>query len=108
VFILPRGDAGRTPFLHQFDATVSYEIPFGDDGTKLAFNATVFNIFNSQEAILVDNEYTQDVMDSAAPGTSLTELRNANGEPVNVNPTFGEARLRQSPLSVRVGAVFTF
>lgn len=114
-FVLPRGTGCgndgegdcRTPFTHEFDATVGYDIPI-TAGIKLNLNATVFNFLNFQEALLVDQEYTTDVVLPARPGTKLSQATNIDGEPLNVNPTFGEARLRQAPLSVRLGARLTF
>jgi len=123
-FVLPRGtgcgnnndEDCRTPFTHQFDATVGYDIPIGS-AMKLNFNVTVFNFLNFQEAILVDQEYTSDVVLPQAEGSRLTDdpstandetLLNVDGDPAVVNPTFGEARLRQAPLSVRLGARLTF
>lgn len=106
-FILPRGEAGRTPWLHQVDAYVGYDIPMSRD-VKLNLNLTVFNLFNFQEAVTVDQEYTTDVVTPAAPGTPIESVTNADGEPLNVNPTFGEPRRLQLPLFVRLGARLTF
>ena len=106
-FILPRGEGGRTPFLHQVDTMVGYDIPIERDVT-LNFNVTVFNVLNSQEAVVVDQEYTTDVVEPHPRGTRLSELQNVDGEDVNVNPTFGEPRRLQPPLYVRLGARLTF
>jgi hypothetical protein len=114
-FVLPRGtgcgdndaEECRTPFTHEFDASVGYDIPI-TSAIKLNFNVTVFNFLNFQEAILVDQEFTSDVVLPAAEGTRRSEVTNIDGEPVTVNPTFGEARLRQAPASVRLGARLTF
>ncbi|MBI2892121.1 MAG: TonB-dependent receptor [Deltaproteobacteria bacterium] len=106
-FIFPRGSAGRTPFTHQFDAYVGYDIPI-TSGIKLNLNATVFNLLNSQEATLVDSEYTTSVVLPQAPGTKLEDVRDIDGNPVVPNPTFGEPRSRQAPLFVRLGARLSF
>ena len=97
----------RTPFTHQLDASVGYDIPIGST-MKLNFNVTVFNFLNFQEAVLVDQEYTTDVVLPQPEGTRLADVRDPDGNPISVNPTFGEARLRQEPLTVRLGARFSF
>lgn len=107
VFILPRGSAGRTPFTHQIDLAVSYDLRLAQT-MKLNFNVTVFNLFNFQDPLLVDEEYTTDTIEPAAPGTQLSRLTNAAGNAVRVNPSFGQPRLRQAPLSVRIGVRLTF
>ena len=107
VFILPRGAGGNTPWTHQIDAVVGYDWKIAQ-GYTLNFNATVFNVFNWQRATRVDQEYTTDVMTPYPAGTRLADLQNADGEPVDVNPTFGEPRSRQAPLSARLGVRLTF
>ena len=113
-FILPRGEGGRTPFLHQVDTLVGYDIGLARDVT-LNLNITVFNVFNFQEAVVVDEEYSTDVVEPHPRGTPESELRSVedadmDGEPdaVNVNPTFGEPRRLQPPLYIRLGARLSF
>ncbi len=107
VFILPRGAAGRTPFTHQIDLSVGYDIRL-PAAMKLNFNVTLFNLFNFQEAVLVDEEYTLDPMEVAAPGTPLSALQRRGGGAVNVNPSFRQPRLRQDPFAIRIGARLSF
>lgn len=107
VFILPRGEAGRTPFVHQLDAFVGYDVGLGNS-MKLNVNLTVFNVFDSQTPTLVDQEYTLDTVEPQAAGTPLGSLVNADGEPVAVNSSFGTALQRQVPTYVRIGATLSF
>lgn len=103
VFILPRGAAGRTPFTHQVDMSVGYDIPL-TQGMALNLSATVFNLFNFQEATELDQEYTTGVAQpNRTPGASIDDV-----EVSSVNPTFGQARLRQEPLRVQLSARLTF
>ncbi len=107
VFILPRGAGGETPWVHRFDLFVGYDIKLG--GTYvLNFNATIFNLFNFQEVTSVNEEYTSNVMRPAPEGTPLADLRTIDGDPVEVNPTYGEATSRQAPLNVRLGVRLSF
>ncbi len=108
VFILPRGSGGETPWTHRFDLYVGYDVPLTNDGVILNFNATIFNIFNFQQVTSVNQEYTTDVVDPQPAGTNLANVRNADGEPINVNPTFGQALSRQNPLYVRLGVRLSF
>jgi hypothetical protein len=107
VFILPRGAGGETPWTHRFDLYLGYDVKLGG-GTTLNFNATVFNLLNFQEVTTVNQEYTTDVSVPHPEGTPVADLTNADGEPVNVSPTFGEALSRQAPLYVRLGARLSF
>ena len=49
-----------------------------------------------------------DVVFPAREGTRLSDVTNIDGEPLNANPTYGEARLRQAPMAVRLGARLSF
>ena len=53
----------------------------------------MFNLFNQQATLRVDDDYT---FDSAAPIVNgskddLKYAKNANGGPLNVNPNYGRA-----------------
>jgi hypothetical protein len=107
VFILPRGSGGTTPWVHQVDLYVGYDIPLAKD-VVLNFNATAFNLFNFQQVTRVDQEYTTDVVNPLPAGTDLRTALNADGSPISENPTFGEPRAYQLPLFVRLGARLSF
>ncbi len=130
-FLLPRGSAGRTPFTHRLDATVSYAIPLGDQ-MSLSFNVNFFNILNSQRAEQVNDEFTTDVVGPQARGQDPNTVQvscavndcaddpdgdgpmmgdDPDGDgmrTVHRNPTFGEAVIRQTPFNMRFGATLTF
>jgi hypothetical protein len=131
-FIIPRGQAGRTPFVNTVDlgAGVSYTIrkPY-----TVAFRVDVFNVFNSQTVLEYDQDYTFDTVtpisnmncssrNSAGKSDPITaiqadcpglaELKSVDGRPVTVNPNFGRAsRLStayQLPISLRLGLAVSF
>ena len=132
-FILPRGMAGRAPFLHNVDlrGSLSYVIrpPYA-----LQFSVDVFNILNSQEARTTDENYTFDAVqpiagincDTSAAHSGdpvgqlkrdcpdVAYLKTVDGRPVTVNPNWGKAGTFanqpnfQFPLSLRFGVALSF
>jgi hypothetical protein len=131
-FIIPRGQGGRTPWTNTFDlgGGLEYVIkaPYA-----VNFSVDIFNLFNSQEVVFYDEDYT---FDSVAPisgincdgadaaGTSnpiqtlhdacpaVAGLKTVDGRDVTVNPNWGRAgrftTAFQAPLSVRFGLALTF
>jgi hypothetical protein len=110
VHLLPRGAGGRTPPISQFDGKLSYRRPLTAKTSIEAF-VDVFNLFNQQATLRVDDDYT---FDSAAPivgGTKddLKYAKNANtGGPLAVNPNFGRPLAYQAPIHGRLGLRLTF
>ncbi|MDX2018613.1 MAG: TonB-dependent receptor [Deltaproteobacteria bacterium] len=108
-FLLPRGSAGRTPTVTQFDTKLSYRQAIGDSMTMEVF-FDIFNLINSRTALLTDDNYT---FDQAAPivgGTKadLAVAKSLQGQPLNVNPNFGNGRVFQAPRYGRMGLRLTF
>ena len=109
VTLLPRGSGGRTPPITQFDGKLSYRCPLTPKTNIEAF-LDVFNLFNQQATLRVDDDYT---FDSAAPIVNgskddLKYAKNANGGPLNVNPNYGRATAYQAPIHGRLGLRLTF
>jgi Carboxypeptidase regulatory-like domain/TonB dependent receptor len=127
-FILPRGSAGRTPFLTQVDLGLRLQYvmvpPYA-----VRFSVDVFNLLNSQQATRVDQNWTYDTVQPAIGGQchgrngasgsnpigkafadcpDLAYLRTLAGRPVTVNQNFGRATAYQQPLAVRLGLQLTF
>ncbi|WP_242355297.1 TonB-dependent receptor [Anaeromyxobacter sp. SG64] len=131
-FIIPRGQAGRTPFVNTVDvgAGIGYTVkpPYA-----LNFRVDVFNVFNAQETLEYDQDYTFDTVtpmnglncDSKnsigksdpigaiqkdCPG--LAYLKSVDGRPVTVNPNFGRpsraTTAYQLPISLRLGVALSF
>jgi outer membrane receptor protein involved in Fe transport len=109
VFLLPRGSAGRTPNVVQFDGKVSYRQAVGDSMTMEVF-FDLFNIANSRTALLTDDNYTYDMAAPIVGGTKedLAVAKNVSGQAVSVNPNFGTARVFQAPRYGRMGLRLMF
>ncbi len=127
-YILPRGSAGRTPWVTSLDLRGALEYTLSPR-YLLRFTLDVFNALNQQQAVAVDQNYTFDVVrpvvngqctsrnaasSSAPSGAALADcpdlryLRTADGRAVTVNQNFGRPTQYQAPLSVRVGLMLLF
>ncbi len=127
-FIMPRGSAGRTPFLTQLDlgARVQYTVvaPYA-----LRASVDAFNVLNSETATRVDQNWTYDtvlpviggqcqghrganninpIAGGLADCPDLAWLKTDSGRSVTINQNFGRARAYQQPLALRVGLALTF
>lgn len=126
-FILPRGTAGRTPFVTKLDLRGQLEYTIRAPYTVRA-TVDVFNVLNSQETLSMDQNYTFDSV-QAIPGScrsfnsvdssnpvataqancpDLKYLTTTDGRPATVNKNFGRATSYQAPLSVRFGLAMSF
>jgi hypothetical protein len=107
-FILPRGSAGRTPFVTQLDMHLSYRTKVSNALSAEAF-IDIFNILNQKTVLAVDSLYTSDPVMPVAPGTPLTQVPVANSDgtqtttPVKPNPNYLHATSYQAPISGRLG-----
>ena len=127
-FILPRGSAGRTPWVMSLDLRGALEYTF-TPRYLLRFTLDIFNALNQQQAIAVDQNYTFDnvrpivnsqctarnAASSSTPASAaladcpdLRYLRTTDGRAVTVNPNFGRPTQYQAPLSVRFGLTLLF
>ena len=108
-FLLPRGSGGRTPPVTQFDGKLSYRCPLTPKTHIEAF-LDVFNLFNQQAVLRVDDDYTFDAAASIVGGTKddLKYAKNAQGGPLNVNPNYGHPTSYQTPIHGRMGVRLTF
>ena len=116
-YILPRGSAGRTPFVTQLDVHLSYRTKLSNALSAEAF-IDIFNVLNQRTVLTVDSEYTYGQVMPAAPGTPLSQIPIAddNGNkcvsttqgcnPGNAtpNPNYLHATSYQLPISGRLGA----
>jgi hypothetical protein len=109
IFILPRGSGGRLPWLWQINVRLAATYRLGPPYiVKLSLD--VFNLTNNRAAIAVDENYTLDIVNPIVNGSirDLASLKNANGLPATVNPSFRNPTAYQLPLSVRMGARLSF
>ncbi len=117
-FILPRGSAGRTPFVTQLDVHLAYRTKLSKALSAEAF-IDIFNVLNQKTALSVDNTYTYDQVMPQAPGTNLAQvpLADNNGSACGAkgttcsagfaapnNPNYLHATSYQVPISGRLGA----
>jgi outer membrane receptor protein involved in Fe transport len=56
IYLLPRGEAGRTPSINNLDLGLSYEVR-DSKRVKLTFMVDVFNVLNEQRPIRVDSQF---------------------------------------------------
>jgi hypothetical protein len=86
-FLTDRGALGRTPSTYDADLHLGYPLPVGPVTLNIIFD--VFNLFNTQRPILLDERW------------DFKEADNASPTPANAN--FGKPVLRTPPTSLRLG-----
>jgi hypothetical protein len=108
-FILPRGSAGRLPWLWQVNARAGVNYKLSKDYT-LGLSLDLSNVTNNRETAAVSQDYTFDSVSPIVNGTKadLAYLKNTSGAPVTVNPQFLQPTAYQLPFSARVGAKLAF
>lgn len=114
-FILPRGAAGRSPWVHNIDAHLGYELRFTRD-SALTVALDVFNVFNFQAATRLDQTYTTEDVLPIPDGTEAdldnpNNIKRTDGVPFDAsakNPNFGNPTKYQPPREFRIGAKVTF
>ncbi|MDQ3364573.1 MAG: TonB-dependent receptor [Myxococcota bacterium] len=115
-YLLPRGALERSPVTSQTDVHLSYGYQFSKN-TRLEGFVRLFNLFNQQEELDVDERYT---LDNAVPvvGGDISDLQHVKasdpGTGLETNTTvlpnknFGQLNARQSPRLVQLGMRLTF
>ncbi|WP_317987912.1 TonB-dependent receptor [Hyalangium gracile] len=122
-FILPRGTAGRLPWVHDIDTHVGFNQKLARD-MVLSLSLDVFNVFNFQQYTAVDQSFTftrvyalengeklADVEACRVEGGNCRVIATANDKPITpneVNPNFKRPIAYQSPRSIRLGAKISF
>ncbi len=91
-FLTKRGEEGRTPSNYDIDVHLGYPIDVGRAEINVLLD--LFNILNSQRAVLVDQRW------------GFQESDNESSTPVN--PDYKEPVLRTPPLSARIGIRVSF
>jgi hypothetical protein len=114
-FLLPRGAFERSPVTSQLDLQVGYGYRISKHTTFEGF-VRVFNVFDQQEELDVDENYT---FDNAIPlvGGSKEDLQHIKalddagfetGQTVTPNQYFGKINARQFPRAIQLGMRLTF
>jgi hypothetical protein len=91
-FLTTRGALGRTPSNYDADVHLGYPLAFG--GSHLNLLLDVFNILNTQRAVLLDERYGFQESDNALP--------------TSPNPTYLKPIVRTPATSARLGVRWTF
>jgi hypothetical protein len=92
-YLSPRGSEGRTPAIWDLNARVMYELNFLSSlQTKLILD--LFHIASQRKEVDIDQRKFFGV--------------DENGDPINPNPTYGQAYRYQPPMSVRLGIEVNF
>jgi len=115
-YLLPRGEVPRSPVTAQLDVRLAYGYRLSKTTTLEGF-INVFNLFNQQDELDIDEEYT---IDNAQPvlGGEMSDLAHvkaidsATGQEGNttIEPkkNFGNTVVRTSPRNVQLGFRLTF
>jgi len=108
-YVLPRGSAGRTPWVWQLNlrGTANYKV---SRDYALGFTLDMFNVTNNREVLTVDQNYTFDSVSPIVNGTvaDLPSLRTITGATIVKNTNFLNAASYQVPFSARLGAKLSF
>jgi len=109
-FLAPRGSEGRVPASYDADFHLGYPLQLGP--VTLTALVDVFNIFNTQRIIAVDQRYN--LAEFYDPNTNTTNpnyVCGSNSNPLyesKCNPTYGQPIARTLPTSVRFGLKLGF
>jgi hypothetical protein len=112
-YILPRGAAGRLPWVNRFDSRLAVNYRVTPDLTA-SLSLDVFNLFNFQTATAYDQNYTYSSVlpiEGGTPRDLPGKLVDPDGNPVSedaVNKNFGKPTAYQAPRSFRLGARVAF
>jgi outer membrane receptor for ferrienterochelin and colicin len=102
-FLTRRGGDGRTPDNYEADLHLGYPLRLGP--FTVHFIADVFNVFNAQRPVIIDQRYNfaefsdADYVCGSDPGSD---------DEGKCNERYGRAFLRQAPRSLRLGARISF
>ncbi len=123
-YLLPRGAAERSPTTTQLDVRVAYGYRINKKTTLEAF-VNIFNLFNQQEQLNVDENYTQDFVNPILGGDAndlkhVKTLDDLSGTEINQTPiknkNYGNTGTsnanivgaQQAPRAVQLGLRLTF
>jgi hypothetical protein len=108
-FLDQRGTDGRVPASYDADLHLGYPLQLGP--VSMTFLVDVFNIFNTQRIIAVDQRYNKsefiDENGNSQPNYRCGSNANATLEG-ECNPTYGQPIARTLPTSVRFGLKLGF
>jgi hypothetical protein len=113
-YILPRGTAGRLPWVNRFDSRLAVNYSLTKDMVA-SLSLDVFNVFNFQTATAYDQNYTYSPVlpivggtKEDLPGKVLDAETNQPVSAAAINKNFGKPTAYQPPRSFRFGARVEF
>ena len=115
-YLLPRGSGGRSPVTSTADTHLAYRYSFSKNTAIEAF-VDVFNLFNQQDELNVDQTYTYDNAIPIAGGTPEDLMHVKSIDPATLqeqattvlpNKNYGKLNVRSAPRQVRLGVRLTF
>ncbi|MBI5481481.1 MAG: TonB-dependent receptor [Deltaproteobacteria bacterium] len=110
VFVLPRGSAGRTPWVYAVDLALRYQQKLSKTMT-LAISVDLFNIFNLHQVTAVNEQYALDDVQPINHGR-VADLRHLKGydgtTPITHFFNYANATAYQTPIAGRFGARLTW
>ena len=92
-YLVPRGSAGRTPSIWDFNLRFAYPLQLGK-GVGARATLDWLHVASPRRPVWLEQiQYVSE---------------DANGNPINPNPTYGQVRSYQPPTQARLGVEFTF
>ncbi len=95
-FLTPRGTEGRVPASYDADLHLGYPLQLGP--VSLTFLADIFNLFNTQRVIAVDQRYNLSEFDNPS---YVCGSQPGSADQARCNSTYGQPIARSLPTSVR-------
>jgi outer membrane receptor protein involved in Fe transport len=114
IFLQERGSQGRTPAYWNVDFHADYRLPIArlGAGRNISVILDIFNLFNSNEILERDQDYTYEGDENFhlwADESNLDEFGNPRfNSSLPASPFYKQSSLRQSPRAMQVGFKFTF
>jgi outer membrane receptor protein involved in Fe transport len=109
-YVLPRGAMGRMGLTTRVDTHLAYGRAL-TDGTRIEAFVDVFNLFNQQPEVLVDENYSYEDANPIVGG-DRNDLQHVKalytGRRPELNPNYGNTLQRQNPLNARFGLRLLF
>ena len=110
VYLLPRGSGPRLPWIHDVDLLLRYSHKIGESNVFSAM-VSIYNLFDFRAVTSVNQVYSYSVVNGPILNGTPADLQNAkdaDGNPVVKNPTFGTPNQYQNPLAVQLGLKLQF
>jgi len=102
-FLDTRGSEGRVPASYDADLHLGYPLQLGP--ATMTFLVDVFNLFNTQRVIAVDQRYN---LSEFSDPTYVCGSQPGSSDEGKCNPTYGQPIARTLPTSVRFGLKLGF